>query len=271
MQQQQKSKQEFISVINRETFAKELNSDLAKHYSLMKHGYKKSIDVLAMKLASGIDKYDTIIGSPYMNIPNPSSVLAATVAAIVGCRYIRTHRVIKHNKPYCQYNKEDRFKLIKDDELFINSKLLQYANNRIIFIDDCLVTGTHQLMIEEKIIAKNVVLSNAMTKRKVLFKYVYKIDSSVNLNTEDRLNHLQVTNPIVLLENITKSNTVVLNSRNIKFILQANTIDLVNYLENNHINSNKLKAIIEFSKTNNYQEYPKLIHNLKILSQWKQL
>lgn len=251
----------------------ELNSELqllegkAKAFSQFKMGYKKQVVAMAREFTKGfgISKTDILIGSPYMNINNSAGLLAKTVADISGAGHIRCHRHISHNQPYNEMTAEERLKLIEGDALAIDDKFYTptfqrqlAACERIVFVDDCIITGSHQKMVEDKIILANPIL--AKYKHKIKFFYLYA-NNGLAPNIEHKLNNAANITKLALAKDLLweQHSNVYFNSRNIKAVLALPFDDFVAVVEK--ANPIRLATFKMFALANNYDNYySNLIH-----------
>jgi hypothetical protein len=251
----------------------ELNSELqllegkAKAFSLFKMGYKKQVVAMAREFVKGfgVSKTDILVGSPYMNITNSAGLLAKIVADISGAGHIRCHRHIAHNQPYNKITAEERLKLIERDELAIDDKFYtptfqrQLATcERIIFVDDCIITGYHQKMVENKIILANPLLAKYQHKIKFLYLYANK---GLAPDIEHKLNNAANITKLALAKDLLweQHSKVYFNSRNIKAVLALPFDDFAVIVEK--ANPIRLATFKMLALANNYDQfYSNLLH-----------
>ncbi len=92
------------------------------------------------------------------------------------------HRRMSYNNNYADLQKEDRIKLLSNDEFFFNRDFI--AGKTMIFVDDCTITGTHENIIMQSLRAQHII-SNVMF---VSYAKYLGEDASI----ESRLNHQNI-------------------------------------------------------------------------------
>ncbi len=122
-------------------------------------------------------------------------------------------RLSTYKADYGQMSKEDRLRIIKDDSFHVDKSLLN--DNICIFLDDIIITGSHEIGIRDMLRKKEIdSLAN-------FFLYFAELtDDKCDPTIENYLNYAFVKN-LVSLDKIIKNGSFLMNTRVVKYILNA--------------------------------------------------
>jgi len=163
----------------------------------------------------------------------------------------KIHRSVTYREDYGEMNAEERYNLIKGDKFHIDAELLK--NKTLIFIDDIKITGTH-----ERIIVK-MLDDFGIHNHCYMLYYAELSDDSICPKVENFLNHKYVKN-ISDLNSIVKQNDFKFNTRIVKYILNSNHLQCVDFLNN----QSKLfiDKLYNNALGNEYYKFPEYMKNL---------
>lgn len=129
-----------------------------------------------------------VIPSPYNHVPNAATILTKhfvnrlnhilTNHSGAHVEYSVIHRKVSYINDYGFLSKEDRKGLIDNDSFYLNKDF--YKDKVILFLDDVIITGTHEDKLKEILAAEKI-------KNEVMFLYFAKY-SGDDATIESRLN-----------------------------------------------------------------------------------
>lgn len=163
----------------------------------------------------------------------------------------KIHRSVTYREDYGEMNAEERYNLIKGDKFHVDEVLLK--GKTLIFIDDIKITGTH-----ERIIVKMLDDFGIQNHCYMLY-YAELSDSSICPKVENFLNHKYVKN-ISDLNSIVKQDDFKFNTRIVKYILNSNHENCVDFLKNQ--SKSFLSNLYNNALGNEYYKFPEYMSNL---------
>ncbi|MDP4149562.1 MAG: phosphoribosyltransferase family protein [Bacteroidota bacterium] len=229
-------------------------------YSRFKFGDGTAAAAFGSSLAEGfirrhmalapIDEQIVVIPSPYSYIPTATFAmknhfvyrlnrwLAAGGFPVV--QETKVHRTITYKEDYGELSAEERMRLIGNDSFHIDAGFLQ--GKTLLFLDDIKITGSHERMILK------MVGEHRLTNQLFMLYFAELADERIHPNIENRLNYHFVKS-IFDLEMIIRSETFLINTRIVKYILnydfdayclflQNQSDDFVNLLYNMALGNN---------------------------------
>lgn len=204
----------------------------AAEYSRFKFGDDVVAEKFGIGLAAGfikkmlsinaITNQIVVISSPYSYIPTATFAMKHYFVYEVNkwlvenelpvVQETKIHRTITYKEDYGELNAEERIKLIGNDSFHIDKYFLE--GKTLIFLDDIKITGSHERMIYKMLKAYG--LDNDV----YLLYFAELTNKSIHPNIENYLNYFSVKS-IFDLENIIKTDRFAINTRLVKYILNA--------------------------------------------------
>lgn len=192
---------------------------------------KAFIEKILMKIA--VPKQMVVISSPYSFIPTATFALkdyfvftlnrwlAENEHAVV--QETRVHRTITYKEDYGALDAEQRMNLIGGDSFHIDKDFL--AGKTLLFLDDIKITGSHERMITK-------MLTEYGLQNETYLLYFAELENKmIHPNIENYLNYYFVKS-IFDLEGIVKSDSFAMNTRLVKYILNADHNEFKFFIQN---------------------------------------
>ena len=201
-------------------FGKQLGRKLADH-------------IISLQLAKDIQI--VIASSPYMFIPTATFALKNYVISWLNPVLIKAgYKVVQETKVFRQtsYTEEygtmdaDKRKEMIGSESFHTDPLF-IEDKFVLWLDDIKITGSHQERMEEMI--ARLGLNRYMIDCMFIY-YAELEDPKSDPTIEDFLN-MSSMKSLLDLDKIIKNDEFLFNTRNVKYILNSNHVDCVNFLE----------------------------------------
>jgi hypothetical protein len=215
------------------------------HYSRFKFGDDAVAKKFGEDLADGfirehllhavVPKQFVVVSSPYSFIPTATFAmknyfvfrlnrwLATHKLPVV--QETKVHRTITYKEDYGELNAEERMRLIGNDSFHIDKAFLE--GKTIIFLDDIRITGSHERMIMK--MAKEYNLDNEM----YLLYFAELANKDIHPNIENYLNYHCVKS-IFDLSTIIKGERFAINTRLVKYVLNADVNSFNVFIEDQH-------------------------------------
>jgi hypothetical protein len=124
------------------------------------------------------------------------------------------HRNMTYNNNYADLPKEERARLLAQDEIFINHKFV--AGKFIIFIDDCTITGAHENKVSQFLIEEGLPNDH-------MFLFYAKYDGNIPA-TEGKLNHVEIKDAFDLVK-LSHEKGHTITTRSLRLLLEHPTKD----------------------------------------------
>lgn len=134
-------------------------------------------------------------------------------------KWTNMHRTITYFSDYAHMTVEERKRMLSGDSFFINKDFI--AGKTLLFIDDVIITGTHEEKIKEFLRKENL-------NNKCMFLYYCKYTGTC-AETEGKLNTCGVNDADSYLALINEPNHQII-VRTCKFLLNGTTAQLVDVL-----------------------------------------
>ncbi len=174
-----------------------------------------------------------VISSPYSFIPTATFALknyfvftlnrwlAHHNYAVV--QETKVHRTVTYKEDYGELNAEERMTLIGNDSFHIDKEFL--TGKTLVFLDDIKITGSHERMINKMLEAYHL-------KNEVHLLYFAELENkNIHPKIENYLNYFAVKS-IFDLDAIIKKEQFLLNTRVVKYILNADIDSFKVFLQN---------------------------------------
>jgi hypothetical protein len=216
----------------------QMKREWGRAYSMLKFGDDTVAKNFAYKMADAFfDNYTdlftddqpqpVIIPAPCSsNVPIASKMLADhfmhRLNAIMADRMLPPvemtlmQRLNTYYNNYCHLEESERARLLAQDTLYINRDFI--AGKRLIFVDDCTITGTHE---------KNIIrFFDAHDLNNELYFVCYANYTGADPTIEGRLNHLYIKSADDVLRQYWRMSLIgerfILTTRAVRLILEAN-------------------------------------------------
>lgn len=210
----------------------------ATHYSELKFGSDEVARRFGYELADSLAKshIDTLLANPIVVIPSPYNHVPNAATILTGhfvnrlnqilvtqsgrhVEYSVIHRKVSYIKDYGYLGKEARKGLIDNDSFYLNKEF--YKDKTLIFVDDVIITGTH----EDKL--KEILIDNAIYNDTIFCYYGQYHGSDPTI--ESRLNFAAVQS-LADYENLSKQAGHHVIVRPLKFLLTQKLDELATFL-----------------------------------------
>lgn len=162
-----------------------------------------------------------VMSSPYVHIPTATFAMKDYFLRDLNCALVgdgllpaietKISRSSSYREEYGDMTKEQRMEVMQKDTFHVDKTLL--INNVCLFLDDIRITGAHQHRIQD-MLDKYEILSEGM------FLFYAELTDQSNPNIENKLNYAFVKD-LVDLDKIIKNHDFLLNTRIVKYILNA--------------------------------------------------
>lgn len=214
-------------------------------YSRFKYGSRSVARKFGRELGKAVAEYlipkltpdiqIVISSSPYMFIPTASFALKDYIVATMNpilvkagfkpIQETKTYRFTKYSTEYGHLPASERRKLVSSETFHIDREFIK--DKFVIFVDDIVITGSHQARMEEMIDRLN--LKDAF-KDCLFVYYAELVDPESDASIEGYLNYYSMKG-LTDLDKIIKNDEFILNTRNVKYILGAPHVECTNFLE----------------------------------------
>jgi hypothetical protein len=134
----------------------------------------------------------------------------------------KIHRASSYKEEYGEMNKEQRMKVMSGDTFRVDSELLE--NNICLFLDDIVITGAHEHRICQMLQKYKLESGN-----NYFLYFAELISQDTNPVIENYLNYYYVKN-LVRLNKIIENHDFQMNTRVVKYILDANKDECLSFL-----------------------------------------
>ena len=184
-----------------------------------------------------------VISSPYSFIPTATFAMKDYFIREVNNSLVeyglpviqetKIHRTVTYKEDYGELNAEQRSALISKDSFHIDKEFVK--DKLCLFLDDIIVTGSHQKVIERMINEYNLDIEF------IFLYYAALTDSVTHPQIENYLNYAFVKNLANIDEIIhNEKEGFLLNTRTVKYILNSNSAEFIQFidLQNIHFSSN---------------------------------
>jgi hypothetical protein len=174
----------------------------------------------------------------------------------------KIYRTVTYREDYGEMSAEQRYNLISGDKFHVDKTFLE--GKILVFIDDIKITGTH-----ERIITK--MLDDFDIQNKCFMLYLAELKNpDMNPRIENYLNHHFVNN-LDKLHLIIKNNDFVFNTRVVKYILNSDHKECIQFLKKQ--NEQFIRDLFYLSIGNEYYKFDSYCTNLsyinKLVSEFK--
>lgn len=251
-------------------------------YSRFKFGCKDSAREFGMELANKFINSEiyteicnkirsnnnriVVMSSPYVHVPTATFAMKDYFIREVNAKLVedglapvletKVYRKSSYKEEYGEMNKEQRFKVLGDDSFYVDATLLK--GNVCIFLDDIVITGAHEYRMLNMLEKQN--LHNTEDN---YFLYFAELTShETNPVIENYLNYYFVQN-LICLDKIIKNEPFIMNTRVVKFILDANHDECKNFLH--YQKTSFLHTLYHNAIGNQYHKIPDYSKNLQYL------
>lgn len=196
-----------------------------------KFGYDLADSFAEKHLPMIIGRTLLIIPSPYNYIKNAATIM--TEHFIDRLNHISVtnsghqvessiiHRRCSYFNDYGFLSKEDRTELLNGDDFYINEEFLK--DKVLIFVDDVIITGTHEDKIKEILKRKNI------QNDSVFLYYAQYLGSNPEIESELNFASIKSLDEYALLSHEEDHHTII---RPLKYILKQNKEALKKFLDN---------------------------------------
>jgi hypothetical protein len=243
------------------------DKDVARKFGFeLANGFFKSkvfIDIL-----KNLEKYPTkkivVMSSPYLHIPTATLAMKDYFVRelnhqLVSLEHVpimetKIFRASSYKAEYGEMSKEERLEVLKDD-FYVDSYLLE--DSICLFLDDIVITGAHEHRI------KSMLEKQKIKPFMSVFLYYAELTShETNPVIENYLNYYFVKN-LVRLDKIIKNSEFIMNTRVVKYVLDAPPEECKNFLL--YQKDSFLHTLYTFALGNRYHLIPDYQTNLKEL------
>ena len=202
-----------------------------------------------------------VISSPYAFIPTATFAMKNFFVIALNrwlahnnypvVQETKVYRTVTYKEDYGNLNAEDRMRLIGNDSFYIDATFLE--NKTLIFLDDIKITGSHEKMITK-------MLANYNIKNKTYLVYFAAlINKNIPAQIENYLNNF-VVKSVLDLDAIINNNNFAINTRIVKFILNNNAEDFLNFIKCQ--NTSFVNLLYDMAIGNNYHNIETYSKNL---------
>ncbi len=183
---------------------------------------------LIIKQSQVLKKRIVVFSSPYVHIPTATFAMKDYFIRVLNSALIendcepvaecKIYRKSSYKEEYGEMSKEERFKIMEDDSFYVDGNFI--AGNIRIFLDDIIITGAHEHRVISMLnnINDSIVLGNSNFNYFLYFAELTNQDT--NPVIENYLNYYFVKN-LVCLDKIIKNEEHLINTRTVKYILDA--------------------------------------------------
>lgn len=245
-------------------------------YSKFKFGDGLIAEKYGRDLANGFienemkNKYDgtkiVVVSSPYAHIPTATFYMKNHFIDYLNKWLIdngfdvveesKIYRNTTYKEDYGALSAEERYRLISNDSFYVDEKFL--SGKKVLFMDDIRITGSHEKMIVRMC---NTLRLNCSY---YLLYYAELINHDIPPQIENHLNYAKVKS-LKDLDSIIESETFKINTRIVKFILNANESEFRSFIKSK--DASFLKSLFFNSIGNAYHKIEAYRKNYSILKE----
>ena len=172
------------------------------------------------------DKRIVVFSSPYVHIPTATFAMKDYFIRVLnnalienGCEPVlecKIYRKSSYKEEYGEMNKEERFKIMEADSFYVDETFIK--DKIRIFLDDIVITGAHEYRVLRMLKQAGM---DEMPNIYNYFLYFAELTShETNPVIENYLNYYFVKD-LVSLDKIIKNEEHLINTRTVKYILNA--------------------------------------------------
>ncbi|MEO7767472.1 MAG: phosphoribosyltransferase family protein [Ferruginibacter sp.] len=205
-----------------------------------------------------------VISSPYSFIPTATFAMKNYFVFTINrwlaehhfnvVQETKVHRTITYKEDYGELNAEQRMNLIGNDSFHIDKDFL--LGKTLLFLDDIKITGSHERMINKMLTAYGLLNDTH------LLYFAELENKSIHPNIENQLNYSFVKS-IFDLDGIIKNERFCINTRIVKYILNADTASFKIFIQNH--NTDFINLLYNSALGNGYHTIEAYQANLNIL------
>lgn len=166
---------------------------------------------------------------------------------------IKVFRQHSYHDDYGAMNKEDRDKAITSDDFYIDEIFIR--NKILFFIDDVKITGAHQSRIEK-------LLRTISFTGQIVFLFYAELVGTEAPQIESFLNRNAIED-LTDINKIIREDEFLFNTRVVKFILNADSIDFETFIRYQSVKFNE--TLLHYAVGNEYFKESKYQANLRKL------
>jgi len=211
-----------------------------------------------------INKQIVVISSPYSFIPTATFAMKNYFVFelnkwllnhnLLVVQETKINRTITYKEDYGELNAIERLNLIQNDTFQIDAEFIK--DKVLIFLDDIRITGSHEKMITRMI--EKYKLENDF----FLLYFAELTNQSIHPKIENLLNYSFVKT-IFDLNKIINGKRFFINTRIVKFILNYESIDFRNFIDDQ--NFDFIKLLFNMAAGNNYHKINSYSENFNTL------
>lgn len=173
-----------------------------------------------------------VMSSPYVHVPTATFAMKDYFVRDLNRQLVedgmmpvieaKIYRSSSYKEEYGEMTKEQRFEVMKGDTFHVDKSMLD--GNVCLFLDDIVITGAHEYRVEQMMKTMNIVPALAY------FLYYAELTSGkTNPAIENYLNYAYVKD-LVSLDRIIKNGPCLMNTRVVKYILNAPHEECKNFI-----------------------------------------
>ena len=211
-----------------------------------------------------------VISSPYSFIPTATFALKNHFVFTLNrwlahhgymvVQETKVHRTITYKDDYGELNAEERMTLIGNDSFHIDKDFL--TGKTLVFLDDIKITGSHERMINKMLEAYGLL-------NEVHLLYFAELENkTIHPKIENYLNYYDVKS-IFDLDHIIKKERFLMNTRIVKYILNADSNSFKVFIQNHSENFTNL--LYNLALGNGYHTIEAYQTNLNVLKEHIQI
>jgi hypothetical protein len=211
-----------------------------------------------------INKQIVVISSPYSFIPTATFAMKKYFIFelnkwlinhdLLVVQEVKINRTITYKEDYGELNAKERLNLIQNDTFQIDTEFIK--DKVLIFLDDIRITGSHEIMITRMI--EKYKLENDF----FLLYFAELINQSIHPKIENFLNYSFVKT-IKDLDKIVNGKRFFINTRIVKYLLNYEFKEFVNFIEGQ--NFDFIKLLFNMAVGNNYHNIHSYSENFNFL------
>jgi len=205
-----------------------------------------------------------VLSSPYVFIPTATFAMKDYFIKVFNhflflndvspCIEAKIYRQKSYKEEYGEMSAEERSNVLAGDIFHCDASLLN--GNICIFLDDIVITGGHERRVLQMIEHYN------MNITQYFLYYAQLTDQSINPNIENYLNYAFVKR-LLDLNKIVMNDNFLMNTRVVKYILDAPHDECVNFL--NYQRQSFLNTLYTYAIGNSYHQIPDYQMNFNYL------
>ena len=242
------------------------DSEFMHSYSRFKHGSKTVAREFGKFVANHVtfepNSNLVFYSAPYNNIPTASNVFKDYLLANLSRQFYeknikirqgKINREYSYDNDYGSMSKSERENAISSDLFQIDTSFIR-ADDILVFVDDIIITGSHERRIYQMIEREGI-------KNEIQFIYIADYTGD-DPTIENRLNHHSIKN-LKDINSIVRNEEFIFNTRVVKFILKADIEEFVSFIT--YQDSQFRETLYSYSIQNDYADNDKYKTNFNIL------